>query len=194
MHRRVFIVHGWGGTPDAGWFPWLSRDLQARGFAVTTPALPETDSPRIFRWVPALAAAVQQPDNNTYFVGHSMGCQTIARYLETLPAGVTVGGAVFVAGFFKRLSGIGADASEQETDRHWLTAPINLRAVRSHLPRSIAFFSDDDAYVPLENRQAFEELLQSEIVVRQGMRHFSGSDGITALPMVRDAILKLSAA
>ena len=33
-----------------------------------------------------------------------MGCQTIARYLETLPDEIKVGGAVFVAGFFKSLT------------------------------------------------------------------------------------------
>ena len=25
--KRVFIVHGWGGHPDEGWFPWLSSEL-----------------------------------------------------------------------------------------------------------------------------------------------------------------------
>ena len=84
-----------------GWFPWLKRELEERGFQVFIPHLPDSDKPRIEKWIPALADAVGTADANTYFVGHSMGCQAIARYVETLDQ--KIGGAVFVAGFFKRL-------------------------------------------------------------------------------------------
>lgn len=102
MHKRVFIIHGWDGYPEEGWFPWLKKELEAKSFTVFVPQLPKPDEPRIDNWVPELRKVVGNPDEQTYFVGHSMGCQTIARYLETLPEGVKVGGAVFVAGFFKR--------------------------------------------------------------------------------------------
>src|SRR3989344_9568337 len=115
MLQRVFIVHGWDGHPEEGWFPWLKRELEAKGFKVYVPQLPDAANPRIYNWVPALAAAVGEADEETYFVGHSMGCQTIARYLESLPEEKQLatskplrkearrgGGAVFVAGFFKR--------------------------------------------------------------------------------------------
>ena len=26
--RRVFIIHGWGGYPEEGWFPWLKKELK----------------------------------------------------------------------------------------------------------------------------------------------------------------------
>src|SRR3989338_7241510 len=94
--KRIFIVHGWDGYPEEGWFPWLKKELEAKGFEVQVPQLPQADAPRIYNWVPALTKTVGVPDKQTFFVGHSMGCQTIARYLETLPEGVQVGGAVFV--------------------------------------------------------------------------------------------------
>src|SRR3989338_169649 len=98
--KRVFIVHGWGGHPEEGWFPWLKKELEAKGFKVFVPQLPDAENPRIQKWVPKLAETVGVPDEETYFVGHSMGCQTIARYLESLPAEIKIGGAIFVAGFF----------------------------------------------------------------------------------------------
>jgi predicted alpha/beta hydrolase family esterase len=100
--KRIFIVHGWGGYPTEGWFPWLKTELEQKGFQVFVPQLPDTDHPTIENWVPALTAAVGTPDSDTYFVGHSMGCQTIARYAEGLEASQVLGGAVFVAGFFKK--------------------------------------------------------------------------------------------
>jgi len=118
MTKRVFIVHGWDGYPEEGWFPWLKNELEAKDFEVSVPQLPEAKTPRIYNWVPALSKAVGTPDEQTYFVGHSIGCQTIARYLESLPEGVKVGGAVFVAGFFKRLTNLEDDPKVREIAKH----------------------------------------------------------------------------
>lgn len=142
--------------------------------------------------MPKLAEVVGTADENTYFVGHSMGCQTIARYIETLPEGVKVGGAVFVAGFFKRLSGLEDDSDVRETDKHWLGTPLDLEKVKSHLPKSVAIFSDNDPYVPLDNQDDFRDKLGSEIIVEKNMGHFSGSNGITELPVVLNSILKIA--
>ncbi len=39
---------------------------------------------RIQNWILKIARAVKTADKNTYFVGHSLGCQGIARYIESL--------------------------------------------------------------------------------------------------------------
>ena len=143
--------------------------------------------------MPALAKAVVKPDENLYLVGHSMGCQTIARYLESLPAGVKIGGAVFVAGFFKHLTGLEDDPAVQETDQHWLTAPLDFDKVKSHLGKSVAIFSETDPYVPLDNQEDFENKLGSKIIVVKGPGHFSGGlDNCTELPEALNAVLEIS--
>ena len=190
MKKRVFIVHGWDGTPEEGWFPWLKRGLEAKGFEVQVPQLPDAGNPRIYNWVPALAKAVGTVDEQTYFVGHSMGCQTIARYFETLPTGQRVGGAVFVAGFFKHLKGLEDDPEVRETDKHWFETSIDLDKVKTHLPKSVAVFSDNDPYVPADNQEDFRDKLGSEIVVGHAKGHFSGpSDNTVQLPIVLKKLL-----
>ncbi|MDP3957768.1 MAG: alpha/beta hydrolase [bacterium] len=191
--KKVFIAHGWAGYPGEGWFPWLKKELEARGFAVFVPQLPDAENPRIEGWVAKLAETVGMPDKDTYFVGHSIGCPTIARYLETLPDGVKVGGAVFVAGFFKRLTNLEEDFETQETARLWLTASLDLEKVKSHLPKSVAIFSDDDPYVPLDNQDDFRNKLGVEIIIEHGQGHFSGSTGTTELPIALQSVLKIAA-
>ena len=191
MKKRIFIAHGWNGYPEVGWFPWLKKELEAKGFEVHVPQLPEPESPRIHNWVPKLAEVVGTADKNTYFIGHSMGCQTIVRYLESLPEGLKVGGAVFIAGFFKRLTGLEDDPDVRETDTHWFSAPLDFKKVKSHLSKSIAIFSDNDPFVPLDNQDDFRDTLGSEIIVEHKRGHFSEDDGITELPIVLQSLLKI---
>lgn len=193
MKKRVIIVHGWDGYPEEGWFPWLKRELEARGFVVSIPQLPDAGAPRISKWVPALATAVGTPDEQTYFVGHSMGCQAIARCLATLHADVKVGGAVFVAGYFKRLTNLEDDDEVRDVAREWMETPIELTRVRTHLLQSVAIFSDDDPYVPLDNQDDYRDKLGARVVVLPGRGHFSGGrDGCSELPEARDALLEIA--
>lgn len=191
MNRRVFIVHGWGGHPKENWFPWFKQELEKKGFEVFVPQLPDPENPRIYNWVPKLAEVVAAPDEQTYLVGHSMGCQTIARYLEFLPEDKKIGGAVFVAGFFKRLTGLEDEPGIPETDKHWLRTPLDLQKVKSHLNKSIAIFSDNDPYVPLDNQDDFGDKLGSKIIVKHQMGHFNQSAGITKLPIALKSILEI---
>ena len=153
--------------------------------------MPEAHNPRIQNWVPALVAAVGTVDKDTYFIGHSMGVQTIARYIESLPDGSHVGGAVFVAGFFKRLTGLENDPDVQETDKHWLTAPIDLEKVAQRMRASIAIFSDNDPWVPLDNQDDFRRQLHSLVITVRSMGHFSGNDGVTELPVALEALMSI---
>ena len=192
--KKVVIVHGWEGYPEEGWFPWLKKELESRGFEVVVPALPDASNPRIEKWLPALAQAVGGADENIYLVGHSLGCQIIVRYLEKLPDEIVVGGAVFVAGFFKSLSGIENEGKEvQELANHWLATPVDLKKASTHIKAAVAIFSDNDYYVPLENKDDFQKKLKAKIIIEKNQGHFSGGrDQCFKLPAALDAILKMS--
>lgn len=190
--KRVFIIHGWEGHPEENWFPWLKKELEARGFIVFVLQMPDADNPRIEKWVPKISEIVRTADENTYFIGHSMGCQAIVRYLETLPERVRVGGAVFVAGFFKRLTGLGEEPNFEEVEKHWLGTLPDFKKAKNHLNKSIAIFSDDDPYVPSDNQSDFRDKLESKIMIQHKMNHFSSNWGVTELPIVLEELLKMA--
>ena len=192
MSKRVFIIHGWEGYPEENWFPWLKKELKVEGFEVFVPQMPDADNPRIEKWIPKITEIVGTADRDTYFVGHSMGCQAIARYLETLSEDVKVGGVVFVAVFFKRLTGLGEEPNFEEVEKEWLGTPLNLEKIKNHLNESVAIFSDDDPYVPLDNIDDFRDKLKSKIIIQHKMNHFSGNWAITELPIVLEELLKMA--
>ncbi len=182
MVKRVFIIHRWEGTPEVDWYPWLRKELENKGFEVHVPLMPDTDNPKIENWVPYLKDMVGEPDENTYFVGHSMGCQTIMRYLEGLPEGSKVGGVVFVAGFVT-LENLETE-EEKELANAWLGTPLDLEKVKDKSDNFVAIFSDNDPWIPLSDSDIFKEKLGAKIIIQHEKGHFSKFDGITELPIV----------
>jgi predicted alpha/beta hydrolase family esterase len=182
--KRAFLIHGWEGHPEEGWRPWLRSGLEKRGFSVFIPEMPDTDHPKMNAWVNHLSETVGTPDSECYLIGHSLGCIAILRYLETLKGGQDIGGAVLVAGFSENV-GIDEIAS-------FFTTPLDWDKIKSRCRSFIAIHSDNDPYVPLKHGGIFKEKLGAEIIAKHGMKHFSGDDGITELPVVLDSILKIS--
>lgn len=186
--KRVFIIHGWGGHPNEHWSPWLKRELEKRGFSVETPQMPDTDNPSIEQWVPFLAKLVGKPDKETYFIGHSIGCQTIMRYLEKIKE--PVGGVVFVAGWVK-LKGL-ETPEEEHIAKPWLEAPIDFGKIKRAAKNFVAFFSDDDPFVPLDDTKVFKEKLGAKIIVEKNKGHYTMETKISEVPAVLQAILEIS--
>jgi len=187
MSKRVFIVHGWGGNPKEGWFPWLKRKLEDCGAEVRVLSMPNPENPKINEWVPFLYEQVENPDKYTYFIGHSIGCQTILRYLEKTKS--KAGGAIFVAGWFD-LKGL--NEGDKRIASPWIERPIDFDKVKQNLNKVTAFFSNNDPYVDLEsNSKIFRDNLEAVIRVEEKKGHFSGEDNITEFPALLEEATKM---
>ncbi len=185
--KRVIIVHQWMAGAAGDWRPWLKEELIKNNHEVLVPEMPDIDTPVIEKWVNRLAEVVGVPDSNTYFVGHSIGCQTILRYLETI--NVPVGGAVFVAGWFNLENLEGEEVIE--IARPWLETPINLEKVKSVLPKATLIISDNDPYGAFEeNKRRFAEVVTNTIVIPNA-GHLSEEDGFIQLPIILEEFKKL---
>ncbi len=184
MTKRAFLVHGWEGKPDNHWFPYLSLELRANGFEVSAPQMPNAGAPKVKEWLEFLKGYVRKPDSHTYFVGHSLGGITIARYLAGLPAKVKVGGCVFVAGFSGRLNI--PEISE------FYALPFDAKKAKAHCDQFTMIFSDNDSFVPMERSLEFARQLGAKTILERGKGHFSAHDGVKALPSAFSALLRMS--
>ncbi|MDD4995046.1 MAG: alpha/beta hydrolase [Patescibacteria group bacterium] len=190
--KRVFIIHGWDGYPEEGIFPWLKKEMQDRGFEVFNPSMPDPLKPQIETWVQYLKEQIGVPDENTFLFGHSIGAQTILRYIETLPRDIKIGGAVFLAGWVHLTD----EAYETDEDpviaKPWLETPIDWDEIKSHSNKFIGIFSDDDPLVPISDAKIFESKLGAKIIIEHEKEHFSGSTGIKELPATLNALLEIA--
>ncbi|OGM98266.1 MAG: hypothetical protein A2915_04070 [Candidatus Yanofskybacteria bacterium RIFCSPLOWO2_01_FULL_41_34] len=192
MKKRVLIIHGWGGWPNEEWLVWLKNELETRGFEVMIPEMPDTDKPTIKSWLRKLSEVVGLTDENTYFVGHSIGCQAIMRYLEQLPDDQKVGGVVFVAGWFNLTDGVWDETYTREIADEWINTPIDFEKTKQHTNNFVLIASDNDPYVSLINSELFRNNLNAKIIVLKNKGHISEEDGVVELSVVLEELLKMA--
>lgn len=188
-NKKIIIVHGWGSNPNADWHPWLKEKLQEKGYEVIIPEMPNSDEPEIERWVYHLTKSVGKIDKNTYFIGHSIGCQTIMRYLETLPEKIKIGKIIFVAGWFnlKNLE----SKEEKRIAKPWLTKPINFSKIMKKTNDITVFLSTNEPYGCVkENERKFKDSLNAKVIIEKNKGHFTPEYGVTEVPEVLNEILK----
>ena len=188
--NKIFIIHCWDGTKDDGWYPWLDKNLSNDHNIVYRFNMPDTGNPEINKWVSFLNEQVGTLDNNTYFVGHSIGCQTILRYLQTKDV-CNIGGILFVAPWLDLLDFAISDEESYNTAKPWLTTPIDFEKIKRFTNNIHCIFSDDDYFVSLDQKNKFEKLLNAKTLVVSGKGHISQDDDVFELNEILDECSKM---
>lgn len=183
MAKRLFIVHGWDFNPKMNWYPWLKNEFEKRSFKVVIPEMPHTSEPDMTAWVSHLKKVVGKLDDETYFIGHSIGCQTIMRFLEKEDYRGKIGKMIFVAGWFK-LDNL-EDEEVKEIANSWINTPIDFNKVKGKISNLTVFLSSNEPYNCVEeNKITFEEKLNAKVIVLKNKGHFTEEDGIKELPEI----------
>jgi len=182
--KKVYLVHGWGGNSDTKLFNWIKEELKEK-VDVYAFDMPDTENPKINAWVNFLEENVKEIDNETYFVGHSIGCQTILRFLEKLDVEVKIAGCVFVAGWFNLQDDLSDE--EKKIAKSWIETPIDIEKVKKHCDNFLALFSTNDPYVPLSDRELFKARLNAKTITKESKGHF---DDVTKIEEVLEFITR----
>ena len=178
--NKIYIVHCWDGTKDDGWYPWLDEKISNKDNNVFRFNMPNTANPKIEEWVTELDKQVKDLDENTYFVGHSIGCQTIMRYLENKDVR-KIGGILFVAPWLDLLPEAVSDEESFNTAKPWIDTAINFKKIKNITDKISCIFSDNDYFVSLDQEKRFKELLNAKTIVVKGKGHISADDEVFEL-------------
>jgi len=181
--KKAIIVHGWGGNPSGDWFPWLKEKLES-SFEVVVPEMPDTFHPTIDNWVSTLQNIAGDIDSDTILIGHSIGCQTILRFVEKLPADIKIAKIILVAAWLHLTDETWDEDYTPEIAKQWLETPIDFDKVKSHCNDIVCIQSDNDPFVPVADAEIFKEKLNAKIVFLQNAGHISAESGFTELPEI----------
>lgn len=185
--KRVIIIHGWKAAPEMHWFPWLKQELEKRGFAVAVPAMPDTDKPYRKEWVCKIGDTVGEADEKTFLVGHSLGTVAILKYLETLPAGQKIGGAVLVASFSEPFPNM-----PRELDNFFAGGKINYVKISSSAGKFAVISSDNDPFVPLRYGEFLSDKLNAAFLIMPSAGHIRQDEGFVQFPEALRSVVEIS--
>ena len=184
--KKVYLVHGWEATSKSDFFPWLKKELEKRKIESYFPDMPNTEKPKINEWIGFLKKNIRAINNDTIFIGHSIGCQAVLRFLETLPAEIKVKRVILVAPWMH----LDRQTIEEEGEeviaiaKSWMETLIDWKKVKNHCDNFICIFSDNDPYVPLSNLKLFKEKLNAKCLTLKNRHHFNEGNDIFELPEI----------
>lgn len=181
---QIYIVHGYGASPDNHWFPWLKEELSAQGADVTILRMPTPQNPDVKKWVGHLSLLANRLNNDTYFVAHSLGCISVLRYLEEVNFPEPIGGFILVSGFAKPLPDL-------EELNEFVQTPLDDKLIIQKVKKRAVIASKDDAVVPFAFSKKLAERLQADFHTTDHCGHFLDSEGFTTLPIVYTLLTKM---
>jgi len=177
MIKRAYLVHGWGGSSEDPWFVWLKKELKKKKFKVYIYDMPDTENPKIENWLDHLRNNINldEVDEHTYFVGHSIGCQTIMRFLEKLHRHKRVAGCAFVAPW---LDLINLSPEEMRIAHPWINTKIDFERILDHTSNFLCLFSSNDPYVHVYEAEKFKDKLGAKVIIKENKGHFDEESGV----------------
>ena len=184
-NKKVYLIHRWGGDSESDWYGWTKKELEKKGIPVGVFDMPNTDNPKIEKWVKYLEENIKDVDEQTYFIGHSVGCQTILRYLEKLHKHKRIAGCVFVAPWFELIN---LEPEEMKIAHPWINTQIDFSRILDHCNNFLAIFSKNDPYVHLDEIEKFKKNLGAKIIIKEKQGHFTEEDKIKKIPEILEFI------
>lgn len=180
----VYIVHGYTSSSEAEWFPWLKRKLMDIGINVTVFDMPNPNSPVAAEWDDHLEKKIKIRDENTYFIGHSLGCITLLRYLQKQPINIKIGGAILVSGFIERLPNYPILDSfiKSDLDMEMLTKMVQNRCVVS---------APNDTIVAYKYSCELAKQFDAKLITVENGGHFIGQESFFEFPQLYDEFCKM---
>lgn len=178
MTTHIYVIHGYTASSAANWFPWLKGQFANTPIHLDVLDLPHSHDPHLEAWLEHLRQTVQNIDENTVFIGHSLGCVTALRYI--LEKQIKIKGVLLVAGF------ISENPMQTQTAglQTFVSPPLDIEALKSLIPARVVITAIDDDIVPTEATQKLAQALGATLIKLNTGQHFIDRDGYTDFPVL----------
>ncbi len=180
--RRIILVHGYGATPHLYWFPWLARELEARGHAVIMPTLSEPFRPDLHTWISELQTAIGEFDENTIVVAHSLGNSAVARMLQDASPGVMCRAYIAVAPLILERYG--------KLFPTFFEKPIDASRLVAHAGKISVLHDPADRWAPISNGKFLQQACGARLIECPGQHHFNNLNSSMPVPEILAAVLE----
>lgn len=166
--KNALILHGAGNNSQGNWFPWLKKELEAKGFKVFSPDLPNSIHPKTEEWLEAVKN--WKLDEESIIIGHSSGGTLILRILENLPETTRINKAILVA----------APLDKGSIPKFWLLkediteAAFDWLKIKNKAKEFVLIYSDNDPYdCGVRHGEVLHKIVGGKFIIKTGEGHFN---------------------
>ena len=179
---RFVLLHGYKGSSDRNFFPWLAAELRQRGYEVVVPDLPNTDNPSIDEQVRFVLDTCSF-DGQTVVMGHSLGAVVALKVVEQITSPITR--LVLVSGFVNPRF---ADGKERPFV-HGFNWQFNSSVIRSNVSEIAVLHDRADGIVSRSQADELAEMLNVSLEeYTAAVPHFCGQKEPRVLTACVDTI------
>jgi len=179
--KRAVILHGTNASPEKNWFPWLKKYLEAKGYQVWVPSLPNNDIPNRHTYNDFLLSSDWDFSDNLV-VGHSSGAVSVLNLISDKRC-PKIKTAVMV-GVWTDNSGTHLDP--ERFSNLFPESGFDINLLKSKTQNMLFVHGSEDPTCPLNQAQALALDTSSDIVIVDGGNHL-GADYLE-LPQLTAAL------
>ena len=184
--KKALLFHGWEGTSQSHWFPWLKSELEQKWYSVIVPSFPDTNTPIVENQVNFLK---NLPELESFWkgdilIGHSLGSQVWLQYIQDKNA--TEIDVIFVAPSYNNLAD---ELWEDRLDSLFFTMSnafnvhSDFRLLKKQKNNYTVLLSDNDPYInSFSAREYYGQLDNIKFVEFEWKGHFSSDIWLLEFP------------
>lgn len=167
---KFFIIHGAHGNSKENWFPWLNQKLSDLGQEVIIPNFPTPKNQNLDNWFKEFKKYEARLDDDTVFIGHSLGAAFTLSILEKLKHKIKA--CYFVSGFIEPLN--------NEVDiinKTFIEKEFDFDKIKQNCKKFVCYQSDNDYFVPITTSEHLSTKLNAETITIENAGHFNSDSG-----------------
>ncbi len=180
---KIYLVHGYTASKSSNWFPSFKKDLQNENVEVIVFDMPNSSAPDFNEWIEHLEKSIISYDDNSIFVGHSLGCTTLLSYLDKNRIAKSIKGIYLISGFIEE----SPIPELLEFVKHKLDYSFLINLTKKRL----AISAKDDDIVPFFYTEKMAVKLMADFLLLEEGKHFIDRDNFIEFPILVDEIKKL---
>lgn len=182
-HKKVFIIHGFEGSPNGGWRPYLMRELDKEKIYTCSLSMASPEAPKLEEWLEEIKRHVDRnKSDEVYLVGHSLGGTAILRYIEK-----------YSSNNLKGIVCVSAPCHQNSNDKiiEFLASDFDWKKMKNKADKVAVIHGDDDPLVPVSDAHEIARELGGKLTIIPNGKHLNGSAGFVELPEALKVLIEM---
>ncbi|MBL4559884.1 MAG: serine hydrolase family protein [Labilibaculum sp.] len=180
--HKIYLIHGYTASPDSNWFQDFKKNVAKENIEISILKMPNSQSPKLNEWIDYMEKFVKEIDEQTIFIGHSLGCVTLLNFLSTFNI-PKISALFLVSGF--------VESSPIPALTEFVRPRLNYNYLKQLTSTRIVISAVDDDIIPYEYSKTMAERIDAKFTLLTEGKHFIDRDNFTEFPFLIKEIKKL---